>query len=230
MKTPITDSLGMIGSPVIHHPLGVRKALLVCGIVASLIWLGTDVLAALSYEGYRYPFDPISGLTAIDAPTRPFVVLLDILYALFKITFALGVWASAGQLRALRITAALLLAFGLIDLIANFFPWNPAESVGTFANLIHGILTGALPIPLIVLAIGIGANADGRWFRFYSYGTLLVMILMGVSPLLGGFHIADNQPPEWFGAVERVNGYGFMLWMMALAIILLRHRTGKLAG
>ena len=227
METQITGSNDMVGSAVTRH-LMVRKVLLVCGIVASLIWLGTDILAALHYEGYSYPLDPISGLSAIDAPTRPFVIPLLNIYLGLKIAFALGVWISAGQKRTLRITAGLLFAFGLTDLASYFFPWHPAEPVGMSVNVMHAVLAGGLTVLLILLTIGFGASADGKWFRFYSYGTLLVMIVVGALPLLGGFRIAADQPPEWFGAGERINAYGYMLWMMVLAIVLLGIRPRSL--
>ena len=162
----------------------------------------------------------------IDAPTRSYVVPLDTLYALLKMLFALGVWMSAGRKPALRLTAGLLLAFGLTDLAAYAFPWDPCDPVGTPGNLVHGVLAGALPLLLMLLAIGIGGAADGRWFRIYSCGTVLAMILLGTLPLLGGFQTEGNEPPWWFGAVERVNGYGLMLWMLLLAIVLLRRRPG----
>jgi hypothetical protein len=200
----------------------VRMGLLVCGILASLIRLGIDIFASLSYEGYRYPLDPISGLSAVGAPTRLFVVPLFNLYLVLKIAFAVGVWISAGQKRAVRITAALLFASGLTDLAACFFPWNPAENLGTFGNMMHGILAGGLTVILILLTILFGAGADGRRFRLFSYALLVIMIVMGALPLLGGFGLPTDEIPEWFGAGERINGYGYMLWMLVLAIVLLR--------
>lgn len=223
MRQPVTGPSGT-GAPIQVRRSRLQIAFLLCGVLASLTWLGTDVFASLSYPGYRYPFDPISGLSAVEAPTRSYVVPLDTLYALLKMVFALGIWMSAGQRRSLQFTAGLLLAFGLTDLVANAFPWDPSDPVGTTGNLIHGVLAGGLPVLLMFLAIGFGAAADGRWFRLYSYGTVLAMILLGTLPMLGGFQIERFQPPWWFGAVERVNGYGLMLWMMLLAIVLLRRR------
>ena len=222
MKTLINGSNGMAGSPDAPRSQIAQKVLFFCGILASLVWFGTDILAALHYEGYTYPFDPISGLTAIGSPTRPFVVPLLGFYLGLKIVFALGIWISTGQKHDLRITAGLLFAFGLTDFVSFFFPWHPAEPVGMYINLMHSILAGGITVLLILLTIGFGASAGGKWFRIYSYGTLLVMIVMGTLPLLGGIQIGTDQPPEWFGAGERINAYGFMLWLVMLAIALLR--------
>jgi hypothetical protein len=227
VKTKIADSYAVYRLTVTRH-LWVRNVLFLCGTAAALTWMGTDILASLRYDGYTYPFDPISGLSAIDAPTRSFVTPLLGIYVVFKAAFSLGVWNSAGQKRALRITAGLVFASVLTDLAGSFFPWNPAESLGTFQNIMHTLLTGAITVLLIFLTLGFGANAAGRSFRLYSYGTLLLMLILGALPLLGGIQITVDQPPAWFGAGERVNAYGYMLWMVVLAIVLLRSQQATL--
>jgi hypothetical protein len=128
--------------------------------------------------------------------------------------------------------AGLFFASGAIDLAASFFPWNPAEALlGSLTNIMHGILAGGAAVVLILLTIGFGAGADGRWFRLYSYGTLLVMIVSGgVMALFDPPSITATQPPPWFGVTERINGYGFMLWMVVLAIVLLRTQPESLRG
>jgi hypothetical protein len=224
MRTRIAESNGEYGFVMLWH-LWVRKFLLFCGIAASMIWVGTDIIASLCYEGYNFPFDPISGLSAVDAPTRSFIPPFFNAYLVFKTALSLGVWNAAGKNRSLRITAGLLLASVITDLAGSFFPWNPAESLLTFVNIMHGLLLGVTPVLFFFLTIGFGANADGKRFRRYSYATLVLMIILGALPLLGGVQITADQPPEWFGVTERVNAYGFMLWMMVLAIVLLHNQV-----
>ena len=228
MNTLVNGSYEMIGPAVTRRTM-VRRVLLACGIASSLIWLGTDLIASLLSEGYSYPFQPISGLTATGAPSRPFVVALDYVYSVLKIAFAAGIWMFAGQKRSLRITAVLLFVWGIIDLVASFFPLNPAEALVSFANIMHAILAGGAAVILMMLAMGFGASTDGTWFRWYSYGTLLVMIIAGlVMAFVNSTPVEANLPPAWFGITERINTYGYMIWMLVLAIVLLRAQPDNL--
>jgi hypothetical protein len=58
-----------------------RKVLLVCGVLAALVYVATDMLAAIRWEGYCYTAQTISETFAIGAPTdhSSFCVALGIL-------------------------------------------------------------------------------------------------------------------------------------------------------
>ncbi len=202
-----------------------HKALLVCGILSALVWLLTDIVASLSYSGYNYPYEPISGLSAIGAPTRPALVLFDNLYTVLQMAFAMGVWVTAGAKRALRVTAALLFAAGVVALVSNWFPWDPAAAARTFGNVMHAILSGALTVLFILCIVWSSRGAGGRWFRLYTYATLLVFFVVGVLSSQEGSRLMAGLPPSVLGLTERVNAYGYMLWVMMLAIVLLRVQT-----
>lgn len=203
----------------------VRKVLLVCGILAALLYVGSDMLAALWWEGYSYINQSVSELRAIGAPTRPFLVPLLTIYALLEIAFGLGVWLSADAKRALRITGVLLFALGVLDLTAYFFPMHLREEINqngrTLNETMHVIGTG-VTVLMILLIIGFGATANGKWFRLYSYATLLVLIVAGAWGALDAPRIEANLPTPWMGVKERINIYGYMLWMLMLAVVLLR--------
>ena len=58
-----------------------RKALLVCGVLSSLLYVGADLLAAVRYPGYHsFTSQAISELTAVGAPTKGLVEPLFIAY------------------------------------------------------------------------------------------------------------------------------------------------------
>jgi hypothetical protein len=211
----------------------IRKVLLVCGILAALIYVGSDILAALRYPGYSYIDQSVSELRATGAPTRPFLLPILTLYAVLEFPFALGVWLSAGQKRSLRLTAVLLFALGLLDLSAYFFPMQVRENLSqmgpTLTDTMHLVLTG-VTVLLMLLIIGFGANADGRLWRFYSYATILLLIVGGAWAAMATSQVQANLPTPWLGVKERINIYGYMLWIAMLAITLWRAQVTAAVG
>jgi hypothetical protein len=203
-----------------------RKALLACGILSALLYVGTDILAAMRYEGYSYAAQTISELFAIGAPTRTLVVWLFLTRSVLQIAFGLGVWMSAGRERGLRIAAGSLMGLGIIDVAAApFFPMHQREVVaaggGTLTDTLH-ILGAAVDVLFVLLIIGFGANAFGKRFRLYSIGTIVVVVVFGTLAGLDGPRVAANLPTPWVGVTERICVYGYMLWMAVLAIAQLR--------
>jgi hypothetical protein len=158
-----------------------RKALLICGIVASLLYVGIDIVGGMLYTGYSFTSQAISELFAIGAPTSGLVVPLFTVYDLLLVAFALGVWASAGPNRALRAIALLSVggaANGL--LLFPFFPMHMRGNEATFTDTMHVTLAGTGVI-FVLLALGFGVVVYRNWFRFYTIGTLLILFLAGVG-------------------------------------------------
>jgi len=202
--------------------VSLKKALLICGILSSLLYVGTDILAGMLWEGYSFTSQPISELAAIGAPTRQLTAPLFTIYAVLLLAFGLGVRGSAGRNRALRLTAVLLIGIGLVGLAWTPFPMHLGEPVSSLANTMHSIFAG-VQVLLTLLAIGFGAAVYRNWFRFYSIGTILTLLVAGVV----GFGLAaSGQPTPWFGVIERINVYGYLLWMAVLSIVLLRTEKG----
>jgi hypothetical protein len=49
----------------------IRKVLIVCGILSSLLYVAMNVFVPMLWEGYRSASQTVSELSAIGAPTRP---------------------------------------------------------------------------------------------------------------------------------------------------------------
>jgi hypothetical protein len=199
----------------------VIKALLVCGILSSLLYVGTDILAAMQYEGYSYINQAISELSAIGAPTRPLWVAMGFLYNPLVIAFGIGVWLSAGPKRSLRVAGIFLIVYGALGLSAFLFPMNLREAEKTLTDTMHIILTG-VTVLLTVLFIGFGSGARGKAFRLYSIATILTLLVFGALAGMQGPRIGAGLPTPWFGVIERVCVYSPLLWIMVLTIVLLR--------
>lgn len=203
-----------------------RRFLLLCGILSSLLYVGTDIVAGMRYEGYSFSSQAISELTAIGAPTKPLVDRLLSAYAVLFFSFGIGVLASAGQNRALRVTAGLLLGIAINGFVWTFFPMHMRGSEFTFTDTMH-VVNAAVASILTLAAIGFGAAAFGKRFCLYSVGTIGMLLLSGVFTWLNASRIEANQPTPWVGTTERINLYGYVLWVAVLAIALLREPGRK---
>ena len=194
-----------------------RKALLVCGILSSLVYLCYDI-AALRWHGYSYASQTISELFAIGAPSRPAVYPLGLAYDFLLLAFGAGVWRSAGRASKLRIVAGFLVVIGLLG-----FAWPPMHMRGTVFTLTDSmhIAFAALTSLLILLAVGFGAGAFGKRFQTYSVATLIVMIVFGSLTGTQGARIAANLPTPWVGLTERVDVGAYLVWIVVLAVVLL---------
>ena len=209
----------------------VRRVLLVCGILSSLLYVGADIVAAMRYEGYSYLSQTVSELSAIGAPTRSFLTPVYLVYEVLLIAFGAGVWKTAGSSRALRVAGGLMIAQGVVNIAAGpFSAMHTRETIaagaGTLSDTLHIVFTG-VTVLLILLIVGFGASAFGKRFRLYSIVTIAALIVFGGLAGLEGPKVAANLPTPWIGLTERINIYGFMLWVAALAIGLLRAQSNR---
>lgn len=231
-----TTELPLDDARTLTEPLPRRRvalrALLACGVLASLLYVITDILGGLYYRGYSFTSQAISELAAIGAPSKPIVDPLFLMYGVLALAFAVGVLLEAPRNRPLRLSGAFLASHALVGLVANVsdrLGILPSFSMrqrgaGTLAtDLPHIALTGAIVI-LLILAMIFGAFALGKRFRTYSFATLAVFIVFGSLAGRFGALLAAGEPTPGFGLVERIDVYSSMLWMAVLATVLLRRR------
>jgi len=220
METTISGS----GSP---GKILLKKALLICGILSSLLYASIDALAGTLYVGYSHISQAFSELLSLGSPVRQLALQLAALYGVLLLAFALGVWMSADRSRALRVTALMVFGQAVDGLVTPVYFPAPMRGVAgaESAGILHAILT-AVGVFTILLAVAFGAVAYRNWFRYYSVGSLLVILAFGLIGFSYIPAITANMPTPWLGATERVNIYGWMLWVTVLAIILLKIEKG----
>jgi hypothetical protein len=198
-----------------------RKVLLICGILSSLLYIGMNVFVALQWEGYSSASQTVSELSAIGAPTRPLWVSLGIAYTLLVTAFGWGVWRSARRNRPLRVVGGLMVTYGIIGLAWPLAPIHLRGAESTLTDTMH-IAFAMVTVLLMLLAMGFGAAAFGKRFRLYSLATMALLVVFGALTGLDGPRIAANLPTPWVGVWERINIGVFLLWVIVLAIALLR--------
>jgi|SRR5215208_1379209 len=210
----------------------VRKILLGCGIASSVLYVASDILISWWDPNYSYRDQSFSELLAPGSPTRPLLLVLNGLpYSVLVTAFGVGVWATAGRRRVRRITGALLVGYAVTGAVTGVFLSAPTRETleagkETWRNILH--LPGtAVSVLCILLAIGFGSTLLGRRFRYYSYATILAIVVFGVLAGRQISQMGENQPTPWMGIVERGNVYAIMLWVAVLAIGLLRAQKSE---
>ena len=205
----------------------VRRMLLVCGIVSSLLYVAMTVLVAMQWEGYSSASQTISELSAIGAPTRSLWVLPAALYTVLVTAFGWGVWKSAGRRRVLRIVGGMIVAYGALGLVWPLAPMHLREVLAaggsTLSDTMH-IVLASVTVPLMLLAMGFGAAAFEKGFRVYSIASIVILVACGALTFLDAPRVAANLPTPWVGVWERINVCVFLLWVVVLAVTLLRVR------
>jgi Protein of unknown function (DUF998) len=226
MSSTIDRSPERVGNeiPATSSLVRARKPLLVCGIAASLLY--GAVIWLVRYNGYSPISQTVSELSAWGVSTRPLWMVIGTLYDALMIAFALGVWASAGGKRSLRITGGLLIGYGLLGLAWPFASMHQREVLaagGGLADTAHLVLA-MVTVVLMFAAIAFGAAAFGLWFRLYSIVTIVILLAFGALTTTNAARVAANLPTPWVGLWERISICGFLLWVVVLTIALLRNR------
>jgi hypothetical protein len=145
-------------------------------------------------------------------------------YNLLVLAFAWGIWGSAGENRPLRTVALLLAAFAILGFAAPFMSMQQRGEAFALTDALHIVAT-VLTVLLMLLAIGFGAAAFGPGFRVYSIVTLLVHLVFGAWAGADGPRLARGEPTPWIGVTERINIGAFLLWVVVLAVVLMRAQS-----
>jgi hypothetical protein len=208
-----------------------RKALLVCGISSSLLYAAINIIVPMQWPAYSSVSQTVSELSATGALTRRLWIVLSAPYTLLFIAFALGIRSSAGQNRPLRIASRLLLVYGALGILWPFAPMHLRETLAagghTFSDSMH-IALGAVTEILYLIALAVAAAAFGKPFRVYSIITLVLLLVFGGLSFIEAPKVAANGPTPLMGVWERINIGLFLLWVIVLALLLLKR--GPAAG
>ncbi len=196
------------------------KTLLHCGLLSSLVYVAADLLASWWYPGYSAADQNYSELLATGAPTRPAMLLVSVVYNLLVAAFALGTWKAATPKRTTHITSAMMITYAIVSLVTPmFFQMDMRGAVATPLGSLHPHMTAVMSL-FILLSIGCGGFLLGRWFRLYSFATIIILMVFGFLTAAQAPKMIAGQPTPWMGFTERINIYATMLWFALLSIAL----------
>ena len=133
--------------------------------------------------------------------------------------------------RRVHIVGGLLFAYAAIGFLGpTVGEMNVRGSGGDpAADVRHAALTGVIVL-FILASVGVAASIRGRVFRLYSFATMVSMVVSGVLTACMMPAVGTREPTPWLGAIERISIGAFLLWVVVLAISLLRVPETKKAG
>lgn len=209
--------------------VNLQTAFLACGLLSSLLYIMADVIASFLWKDYQYTSQTVSELFAIDAPTRTLVVVCFTFYSILICFFAAGVWLSSYGKRSLKFAAILIAGKELIGMPATFFfPIHLRGVEGNYSDIMHGTITAVGVFLFMFPAMIAGAIAFKGAFRIYSIITMILFIVFGIKAGLMQPQMSANLPTPMMGIFERINIYGYFLWIIIFSIMLLKWRDNNL--
>ena len=209
----------MVKSGVIEVGEKRRIFLLVCGLIASLLYAATDIVAGLLYPSYSFTAQAISELFAIGAPTSGFVVPIFTFCSLLVLAFSVGVWVSAKGSRAIRLTSLTFVGNAVNGLVLwNIYPMHMRGAEPTFTDTMHIVLAG-VGVVFVLLAVCIVALSSRGWLRVYTFVAILVLLVPGAIVFLTIPGLVMGEPTPYVGLTERISTYGYYLWQ----IVFIKH-------
>ena len=203
----------------ISENTALQKFMLVCGILSSVWYVLINVYVPLQYEGYSVASLTVSELSAIGAPTRRLWVVLVAIYPILFFAFGLGVLRTSDGNRPLNVVGWLIVFYAVF----NFY-WPPMHMRGvepTLTDTLH-IVWAFVTVLLMILMMGFGAVALGNGFRIYTITSIVLHILFGILTGIESPNIPLNGPTPTIGIWERINIAVFMIWVIILALELLK--------
>ncbi len=202
-----------------------ERILLWSGTLSSLYYFVINIFVPFKYEGYDVVTQTVSELSAIGSPTKTLWELLCIPYLILIIAFGLGILKIAGQNKNLKLVGKFILLNGIVSLGWRYAPMHMREVIaaggGNYSDTMH-IALSMVTVLLMLLALGFGAFAFGKYFRIYSIVTILLLLIFGIMTAIEAPAINTGQPTPMIGIWERINIGVYFIWLIVLSAETLR--------
>jgi hypothetical membrane protein len=201
-----------------YQRLGIKVALSLAGIIGPAIFILTDASLGLTVPGYNFIKNSISSLAWTDLGWLQTIGFMAV--GLLIELFVAGLFISIRGRRGFGFGIIFLMFFGFGLLMVGGFHTDAVEGVTTVQGTIH--IWSAKCVfwffPVAVLLISPSLRKDPYWrpLFFYSIGAAIFAVVFMISSLL----IPDDF--NWFGLFERILVADEIIWVLVVAIRLLR--------
>jgi hypothetical membrane protein len=209
-----------------------KKLLILSGILAPVIYVGTVILGGILRPGYSHMAEAISELVSAGAPNKPLLSSLFIVYNILCSAFGIGLLQqtinTSGRKTSGKFGAISLILIGIIGLLLElFFPQDPGGPAVTFAGTLHIILASMAALLTMIAVV-----ATGLWIRqisgFKGY-TLYSIITFAVIFVAGGTVPILGMTYPYFGLLERIPIGAFIQWLFVIGLKMYSLSKGTVA-
>lgn len=208
-------------------PGRLTRLFLGAGVLAPLIYGATVVLGAAGHPGYSHAEQAVSELLARGAPGQARLIAPFLLYNVLLLVFAAGL-AQARSGPRFRIAAAALAAVGVLGLVITLLPMDAPGEALSATGLAHLVLAGILSLGTMasVLAAALGWRGEGATaMARLSIAALAVIAVSGFAAALSAARAAEG-----LGILQRLTIGAFQLWLLGMALVLLRRPANPPGG
>ncbi len=206
-----------------------KKLLMLCGMFAAIIYIGTVILGGLLRPGYSHISMAISELVADGAPNRPLLSSLFLLYNALLTVFGIGLFLKVNSQPGRKISGYVgsiaLILVGMAGILMELvFAQEPGGTATTFAGTMHFVMAGVASLGTMIAVLGIGL-----WFRnipemkHYVVYSIISVAIIFVSGGLTGAAMANHS--SLFGLIERITILTFTLWIFIVGRKILELET-----
>lgn len=206
--------------------LSSNRLLLACGIAGSVYFVLINMFVPLLWSDYSVVDQTVSELSAIGAPTRTLWLAVGWPYAVLYAFFGWGVVSTFSATRWLRIVGWLFIAYGAFTLYWPAMHTREILAAGgaTISDTLHLAWAG-ITVLFFVLIMTFSALALDWKFRIYTIVSVLLLITFGMLTSMQAPNVDKNLATPLIGVWERVNTGIFLLWVIVLAVILLKKES-----
>ena len=169
-----------------------KKLLMLCGVSAAIIYIGTVILGGLLRPGYSHISMAISELVADGAPNRSLLSSLFVLYNALLTVFGIGLFIKVNN-RSGRKMSGIFGSFALVlvgmagILMELVFAQEPGGTATTFTGIMHFVMAGVASLGTMVALLGIGLwfrNISGmKSYALYSIISVVIIFVSGGSSI-----------------------------------------------
>ena len=196
-----------------------RRFLALCGLAGPIVYVTVVAVLGHLYPGYSHLSQTMSELGAADAPHALVMNIAGIaLLGVMIMAFAAALHQGSSQRGRTTFGTVLIAASGASLVMTAVFPCDTGGEI-TLAGQLHGVFAAVGSVCMVVgmLITALILYEDSRW-RSYAVLSVAIALLASALAVFYGLDIIEG----WKGALQRISMGVALLWVVVVAVRLLR--------